>query len=727
DGDEKDFNGCSGDCLKTESCFTGSSCSNNDDCLAAYGLEYKCVSDGAEVPTNNCAVYWQCPANQDAYTKETHPSSCDGESDFCCGCGLGDTNADGAADQNYAIEAGRNCQSNQQCPQGTCVNGSCSNCTDVDECSGTSASVDSGDCSCAPGETSCESPSCTRRDGTPGVGLCIDTDDADSSPESCSLGLDGDPCNSDNGNGDCVGLCRNYNTADDECSDTSYSTEADCEAASETWIEHEKCYTCGDDNPPSWRDGSGSAGECVNLAGSYSCAVDSDEDGFEGALPSCGYTNFYGENAVTFHCEPDAANPGTCLPQTILLYDAPINTEAENPSQMWGAKEVRKTACNDMLIDGTNRNITIEMSDSETKTFHDPTLYPEGACKAFAEGLGGEYVTSHGCTEVEDGAGFLRLKGTGNTIRNLAVSHFFEGVQITGSFNTIENMTFDGLCDDAMTSGFKTDAGRGIGNRIIGSVFKNGCDKCTQFYGGDLDFLSPTGGGTATCPAPVEWSVEYDGVQWVDCAKPMRATAGGRVSIRNSVVTTTGTEGHGGCLVSALSGGSTEFVQGESGGPFVIEFDNTKIAGCTIGLQLGGAVNAVLKNTTVSSNEQVGILLRKDAQLVLKNRNQIIFNGGVAPPSGKKGYGGVAVDPGGSYSPRAVLGGDSIDLPVFTGFPSEQEEEAGENNKICDNRNHKNDPKALQIDNKYGGDPIYAQGVDWCGKTPAVDGPAITD
>jgi hypothetical protein len=288
-------------------------------------------------------------------------------------------------------------------------------------------------------------------------------------------------------------------------------------------------------------------------------------------------------------------------------------------------------------------------------------------------------------------------------------------------------MTFDGLCDDAMTSGFKTDAGRGIGNRIIGSVFKNGCDKCTQFYGGDLDFLSPTGGGTATCPAPVEWSVEYDGVQWVDCAKPMRATAGGRVSIRNSVVTTTGTEGHGGCLVSALSGGSTEFVQGESGGPFVIEFDNTKIAGCTIGLQLGGAVNAVLKNTTVSSNEQVGILLRKDAQLVLKNRNQIIFNGGVAPPSGKKGYGGIAVDPGGSYSPRAVLGGDSIDLPVFTGFPSEQEEEAGENNKICDNRNHKNDPKALQIDNKYGGDPIYAQGVDWCGKTPAADGPVITD
>ena len=32
-----------------------------------------------------------------------------------------------------------------------------------------------------------------------------------------------------------------------------------------------------------------------------------------------------------------------------------------------------------------------------------------------------------------------------------------------------------------------------------------------------------------------------------------------------------------------------------------------------------------------------------------------------------------------------------------------------------------------EVANKYGGDPIYAQGVDWCGKTPAVDGPVITD
>ena len=649
-------------------------------------MPFPCVNQGDG--TGECAVYQACPINQEA------------AGIGICRCGEGDVNGDGAFDRNYANEADRNCQSNSQCPQGECVSGRCLNCDDVNECSATLASQ-TGGCSCPEGEASCTSPDCTRRDGSPS-GRCIDTNN-DGTGNACSLGLQGDPCED---NGECVGACRDY---DNDGNST--------------------CYTCGDDNPPSWRDGSGSGGECVNLSGAYSCAVDSDESGFEGALPSCGYQNFYGDKTITFHCDPDTANPGECLAQTIYLYDPPIDTTGVNPSQMWGTDNVRKTLCNDMLIDGTNRNITIEMSDSETKTLHDPALYPEGACKAFAELLGGEYVTSHGCTEVEDGGGFVRLKGTGNTIRNLGIRHFFEGVQITGSFNTIENVTFDGLCDDGMTSGFKTDAGRGIGNRVINSVFMNGCDKCTQFYGGDLASLSPTGAGTLTCPAPVEWSAEYDGVQWIDCAKPMRATAGGRVMVRNSVVTTSGASEHGGCLVSALSGGATEFVQGLSSGPFVIYFDNTKIAGCTIGLQIGGAVNAILKDSTISSNEQVGILIRKDAQLVLRSGNSIVFNGGQSPPSSKQGYGGVAVYPtSSSFTPVAALGGQSIEVPEFPNIPAKEYEASSElKNKLCDNRNHTNDPKDLQVDNQYGAGPVYAQGVDWCGKTPAVAGPVIVD
>ncbi len=701
DGNEKDYDGCSFNCLQKETCIESAvACNPNNanGCMdetspstgQAFGVPYPCVNQGDG--TGECAVYQACPINQEAV----------GIGD--CRCGEGDANADLAADRNYAYANDRNCQSNAQCPQGECVSGKCRNCIDVDECVATLASQTNACGPCIEGEADCTSPDCTMRDGSPD-GRCIDTNN-DGAADACSLGLQGDRCE---GNGECVGECRDYD---------GNGTKT--------------CYTCGDDNPPSWRDGSGSGGECVNLTGSYSCAVDSDEGGFEGALPSCGYQNFYGDQAITFHCDPDLANEDNdCLPQTIYLYDPPIDTTGVNPSQMWGSENVRKTLCNGMLIDGTNRGITIEMSDSDTQLLHE---HEEGACKAFAESLGGSYVTSHGCTEVEDGAGFLRLKGNNNTIRNLTVKHFFEGVQITGSFNTIEDMTFDGLCDDALTSGFKTDAGRGIGNRVISSVFKNGCDKCTQFYGGDLASLSPTGAGSITCPAPIEWSAEYDGVQWVDCAKPMRATAGGRVMVKNSVVTTSGESDHGGCLVSALSGGSSEFEQGLSSGPFAIYFENTKIAGCTIGLQLGGAVNAVLRDTTISSNEQVGILLRKDSQLVLRSGNKIIFNGGQNPPSSKQGYGGIAVNPtSGSYNPVTALGGASIMLPAFPSenvpnIPGKEYEASSDlKNRLCDNRNHTNDPKDLQVDNQYSGPPIMAQGVDWCGKTPAVAGPVIVD
>ena len=73
---------------------------------------------------------------------------------------------------------------------------------------------------------------------------------------------------------------------------------------------------------------------CVNVPGSYSCAIDCTAEAFQAALASCGAPT----GVVTFACS-DTVIP---VPPSDDLH-------------------VRTTHCDDLVIDGLDRNITFEL------------------------------------------------------------------------------------------------------------------------------------------------------------------------------------------------------------------------------------------------------------------------------------------------------------------------------------------------------------------------------
>lgn len=92
------------------------------------------------------------------------------------------------------------------------------------------------------------------------------------------------------------------------------------------------------------------------------------------------------------------------------------------------------------------------------------------------------------CDEIPRGdeAAVFYTAGNGNTIKNLTILKSPEGIHISkGKNNVVDNVTFELICEDAITNGNKTSASA-TGTIIRNSLLKNGPDKAIQCNGGSV-------------------------------------------------------------------------------------------------------------------------------------------------------------------------------------------------------------------------------------------------
>ena len=76
--------------------------------------------------------------------------------------------------------------------------------------------------------------------------------------------------------------------------------------------------------------------------------------------------------------------------------------------------------------------------------------------------------------------------GSNNVIKNLTILKSPEGIHLaTGKNNIVDNVTFERICEDAITNGNKR-TNSATGSIIRNSVFKNGPDKAIQCNGGSM-------------------------------------------------------------------------------------------------------------------------------------------------------------------------------------------------------------------------------------------------
>jgi hypothetical protein len=92
------------------------------------------------------------------------------------------------------------------------------------------------------------------------------------------------------------------------------------------------------------------------------------------------------------------------------------------------------------------------------------------------------------CDEIPRGDDFATFFTTGskNVIKNLTILLSPEGIQLSkGSDNVVDGVTFERICEDAITNGNKKSTSA-TGSIIRNSVFKNAPDKAIQCNGGSV-------------------------------------------------------------------------------------------------------------------------------------------------------------------------------------------------------------------------------------------------
>ncbi|HYC00493.1 MAG TPA: DUF4215 domain-containing protein [Candidatus Limnocylindrales bacterium] len=333
---------------------------------------------------------------------------------------------------------------------------------------------------------------------------------------------------------------------------------------------------------------------CVNVPGSYSCSIPCTEAAFHSALQSCGGPG----KVITFNCTDT----------TIAIADT--------------ASGARTTACNDLVIDGLDRNITFEMTPAcwgrkTTASGCKVALNPDGTCD---------------CPNINSGTYFLNLAGNRTTVRNLTVRSFFDGIKTSGNDNTVEHVTFERNCDEAMGNN------AGTGNVFDKVWARTACGKCMQNYG-------KTG---LTSPHP-QLRGHYNAIVrdslFTDCQQPIRMTEGGRYLIEGTRMEGFFDEGMYRCLGPRFDGGAT-YNQ-------IVHMRDSQVEGCDRGVRIGGAVQAVLTGNTLTGNRFRGLLALNAAKVSMSD-NIITGNGGLG--SSEPGLGGVAV----VDNARLDLGGDAL-------------------------------------------------------------------
>ncbi len=424
-------------------------------------------------------------------------------------------------------------------------------------------------------------------------------------------------------------------------------------------VDVDECVEPAVPTDPPWTPPCGANG-CVNVPGTFLCEIDCTEHELNEALARCGAPGVPGTN-LTFACSDT----------TIFIAYDPRGSHGREDAQ-----------CDGIVIDGLDRNITFEMSPACHEVTYDPA---DGRCG------GTDPAGPCECPDVDDGTGLLGFRGDGNTLRNVTVRGFFEGVRTYGSFNTIEQVHFDRICDDAFGNNAGSD---GVGNIFRDMVVTSGCDKCSQ-NDGDI---------AATAAEPLlraHYNAIFRNIEFGDCNQPLRMAAGGRFLIERSEMYTSG--GGFDCVGPRFSAGVDD--------ELVVHLFDSTISDCQRGVRLGGGAEAVLRRNTIEHSARHGVRVAGSvagARASLSG-NRILDNGGTG--SASPGFGGVAVVEGGEVD----LGGGSL---MIDGAPLS----STGGNTICRNLGPDDLPRAVQNDTAQ---TLSAADNWWCTAAPAVIAPTL--
>jgi len=392
-------------------------------------------------------------------------------------------------------------------------------------------------------------------------------------------------------------------------------------------------------------------GSCDNLPGTYSCPIACTEAAFHAALQNCGGAG----RAITFNCSNT----------TILISDA-----SNGP---------RVNSCDNLVIDGLDRNIAFEMDPKcwgRKNIACNVPLDPDGTCS---------------CPNVNSGTLFLALEGDNMTVRNLTVRYFFDGLKTAGNDNTVENVTFDRVCDEA------TGNLSGVGNLYTGIWAHTACGKCMQNYG--------VFSATAADPKLREhYNLIVRDSLFTDCQQPIRTTNGGRYLIDHTRMEGFATDGIFRCLGPRFSSGV--------GDTQVVYMTASELDGCDNGVRIGGEVQALVWNNTLVNNQFRGLLAKSSARVAMWD-NVVRSNGGLS--TSELGLGGVGID----ESAQLDLGGGSLTIDG-------QVVSSPGGNTLCDNLAPQGNLR--QVDNLTA-TTVKAENNYWCTQDPqsVVRGPVDTD
>jgi cysteine-rich repeat protein len=321
---------------------------------------------------------------------------------------------------------------------------------------------------------------------------------------------------------------------------------------------------------------------CVNLAGTWACAIPCTAEAFHAALASCGAPS----GAIAFACEDTtiAIPPGA-------------------------GKPARDVLCNGLVVDGAGRGIAFELDPACWNTILLPEqcpggLAPDGTCF---------------CPDVDSGEQFLLLRGNDNVVRDLTVRGFFDGIPVRGRRNLVENVRFERLCDDAFGS-----VSTGVGNVFRRLSVRLGCDKCSENGGSIAD----------TDPDPrvpehyngILRDVDFDG-----CRAPVRVSSAGRFLLDGVTM---------GSTDSAFPCDGPRFTSASGSDVVALDVLRSTVANCRHGLRLGRGAQASIRDSRFSSCRLRGLRLASTAKASVEGTT-FDSNGGGGSSEG--GFGGVAL------------------------------------------------------------------------------------
>ncbi len=400
-------------------------------------------------------------------------------------------------------------------------------------------------------------------------------------------------------------------------------------------------HACSEDRP------------CVNLPGTYACAIECTPEAFHAALAGCG--------------APTGAIAFACSDATIAI-----------PAGMVG----REVFCDGLTIDGAGRDITFELAPLCWQTVVEPSQCPgglatDGTCR---------------CPDVDSGDTFLRLRGSGNVVRDLTVRGFFEGIPARGRGNLVENVRFERMCDDAFGT-----VNEGAGNVFRNLVVRNGCDKCSENHG---DFARTD----ADPRLDTHYNAILDGIRFEGCATPVRVSTSGRFLLRDVVMT-------GGDAGFPCDG--PRFTAASASDRVVVRLERSTIEGCRRGIRFGLGAEGVVLHSRIANGGLRGVRVASNARVSVEGTT-IDGNGGGR--STEPGFGGAAVLAEGLLD----LGGGALEIDgaIVTS--------AG-GNSICANAGP--DGFAREVDNATA-NTVPARGNWWCSASSPdsrILGPAATE